>query len=113
MTINESSGDTSDNLAWARREVLDLVDRLVLAVDSDDFAAVSGRLARLTNDTVDPARRLALLLQLSVAIAGTVDVAEARHGVDRESLVLDLAPTLRSCLHEPRQPVRCATIAAA
>ena len=113
MTTNQSRGDTSDNLAWARREVLDLVERLVLAADNDDFAAVSGRLARLTNDTVDPARRLALLLQLSVAIAGTVDVAEARCGVDRERLVLDLAPALRTCLHEPRQAVRCASIAAA
>ncbi len=113
MTTNQSCGDASDNLAWARREVLNLVERLVLAADNDDFAAVSGRLARLTNDTVDPARRLALLLQLSVAIAGTVDVAEARRGVDRESLVLDLAPALRTCLHEHRQPARCTSSAAA
>jgi hypothetical protein len=113
MTTYSTPEDAaSETLAWARREVLDLVDRLVLAVDTDDFAAVSGRLARLANDTVDPSRRLALLLQLSIAIAGTVDVAETRRGVDRERLVADLAPAMRNCLHEPRGNGRCSTAAA-
>ena len=89
-----------DTLLWAKNEVLLLIDSLVNATDEGDFASVQAHLAALNNRTADPAHRLALLLQLSVACAGVVDIAEVRAGVDRATLALDLAPALRSCLHQ-------------
>ncbi len=97
----------ADTLLWAKQEVLRLVDTLVNATDDDDFASVERQLANLNNRAADPARRLALLLQMSVACAGVVDIAEMRAGVDRSTLALDLAPALRSCLHQP-QPAAAA-----
>lgn len=91
----------ADTLLWAKTEVLQLIDSLVNATDDDDFASVQRQLASLNNRAADPARRLALLLQLSVACAGVVDIAEMRAGIDRATLALDLAPALRTCLHQP------------
>jgi hypothetical protein len=90
-----------DTLSWAKREVLDLLDALVNASDDGDFESVQRTLATLNTRAADPGRRLALLLQMSVACAGIVDIAEMRQGIDRGTLALDLAPALRSCLHQP------------
>ncbi|MDH4145154.1 MAG: hypothetical protein OEY23_08295 [Acidimicrobiia bacterium] len=98
MTISETSSNSTRPLTWARDEVLELVDRMANAVDDDDFVAVTGRLARLVNDTSEPAKRLALLLQLSVAVAATVELAEGQGYIDRERLSIDLAPALRTDL---------------
>ena len=99
----------AETLGWAKDEVLDLVDAVVNALDDDDFTSIQGHLANLNAKTTDPARRLALLLQMSVACAGIVDIAEIRQGIDRTTLALDLAPALRSCLHQgqPATRARC------
>ncbi len=89
----------AETLGWAKDEVLDLVDAMVNALDDDDFASIQGQLADLNAKTTDPGRRLAILLQMSVACAGIVDIAEIGQGIDRSTLALDLAPALRSCLH--------------
>lgn len=99
----------ADTLGWAKDEVLDLVDSMVNALDDDDFASIQGHLAILNSLTTDPARRLAILLQMSVACAGIVDIAQVRQGIDRTTLALDLAPALRTCLHQaqPAAKARC------
>ncbi|MDH4144091.1 MAG: hypothetical protein OEY23_02870 [Acidimicrobiia bacterium] len=90
-------------LAWARGEVLELLGHLVQPDSEAAARSVNDRLVRLCSTTDDPGRRLALLLQLSVACAGIIDIADFRSGVDRETLVADLAPALRSTLADPTE----------
>jgi hypothetical protein len=106
-TGRSEAAQAGDTLAWAKREVLELVEALVTATDDDDMAAIQAALTRLTTATADPARRLALLLQLGVACAAIVDIAEFRHTIDRETLVGDLAPALRTCLVPSSSAGRC------
>lgn len=93
----------NDSLAWARLEVLDLIDALLNAADDEDFAGVTDRLQRLTNAGEDTGRRLAVLLHMSTAMAAIVDLVETMGGdIDRTDFATRLRPVLRACLHEPK-----------
>lgn len=93
----------NDSLAWARVEVLDLIDALLNATKDEDFAGVTDRLQRLTNAGEDSGRRLAVLLHMSTAMAAIVDLVETMGGeIDRADFANRLRPVLRACLHEPK-----------
>lgn len=93
----------NESLAWARNEVLDLIDLLVRAETDDDFAAVTMRLQQLTSASTDSGRRLAILLHFSTSLAAIVDLVESVDlPFDRANFRNQLRPVLRACLHEPR-----------
>ncbi|MDH4145376.1 MAG: hypothetical protein OEY23_09440 [Acidimicrobiia bacterium] len=88
------------NLSWARAEVLDLVADLASA-DAEVGARAVDRLSRLSRAAADPGRRMALLVQLSAALAGTLTIADSSpNGLDRRTLREDLSHLVRGALHD-------------
>jgi hypothetical protein len=85
------------NLSWARDEVVLLVGTLALPGE-DQLGRLLDQLARLTADTNDPGRRLALLLQLGVAMTGLFETVERQGRLDRLELGDLLYTLLRSDL---------------
>ncbi len=99
----EKRRQANSSLAWARLEVLDLIDSLLNAANDEDFAEVTNRLQRLTNAGEDPGRRLAVLLHMSTSLAAIVDLVDTMGGaIDRTDFANQLRPVLRACLHEPK-----------
>ena len=89
------------NLAWARQQVLDLVNDLIDLSDDVGSRAVD-RICQLSAETHDAGRRMALLVQLSAALAGTVAVAEgSADGFRREGLVAELGDLIQGSLIGP------------
>lgn len=81
------------NLAWARDEVVVLVGTIALP-GADRCLRLIEHLGRLSLGTDDPARRLALLLQMGAAMSGMFESIDRMAGVDP----LDLADDLFSML---------------
>ncbi|MEA3216336.1 MAG: hypothetical protein QOJ19_2492 [Acidimicrobiia bacterium] len=81
------------NLAWARDEVVVLVGTIALP-GADRCIRLIEHLGRLSQGTDDPARRLALLLQMGAAMSGMFESIDRLAGVDP----LDLADDLFSML---------------
>ena len=88
------------NLSWARDEVVLLVGTLALP-GQDRLGRLLDQLARLTADTKDPGRRLALLVQLGVAMTGLFETVEQQGRLDRLELADLLYTLLRSDVPDP------------
>jgi hypothetical protein len=83
------------NLAWARGEVVLLVGTIALP-GHDQLSRLLDQLARLAAGTDDPGRRLALLVQLAVAMTGLFQTVEEHGGFDRLELADALYTLLRA-----------------
>jgi hypothetical protein len=88
------------NLSWARDEVVLLVGTIALPGE-DQLGRLLDQLGRLTAGTDDPGRRLALLLQLGVALTGVFQTVDELGGPDRLEVADALYTLLRSDLPDP------------
>lgn len=101
MAHGETNFTVLPNLSWARKEVLDLVHDLIDLTDDVGTRAVD-RICRLSAESSDAGRRMALLVQLSAALAGTVAIAEGSPGsFCRELLVEELGDLIQGSLAQP------------
>ncbi|MDH4144788.1 MAG: hypothetical protein OEY23_06405 [Acidimicrobiia bacterium] len=97
--------EATETLAWARREVLDLLDLAVVAETDEDFDRYSETLQALVAATADTSRRLSILVQMTVAITALVEHNSARVSDRSRRDALDtMRRQLRACVHVPPPP---------
>jgi hypothetical protein len=99
------------NLAWARDEVVVLVGTIALP-GADRCIRLIEHLGRLSQGTDDPARRLALLLQMGAAMSGMFESIDRLAGVDPLDLADDLFSMLGGDAVELDEPERVGAAAA-